>query len=240
MRRLAAALAGIVLALPCAAPGRAQDKGDAATEQRIERILELHEEIDRLLETLPPEARVEITRRLAQRREAERAAPEPVLAEEPVPVMTPPRTPSERRRRACNTLWILDTNRDGTVDAADRYWRYLHLWIDNGDGTIDPREITSPYDRKVREISVALDTFEGAKKGIGEIRVDDYIVLDLDRDGFQSGRDDAALMLDTGAIRRGDGPEILDRDGRVLDAVLPFAAGWQVRVGDEVTALECP
>lgn len=129
------------------------------------------------------------------------------------------------------------------MDARDRYWRYLYLWLDrNGNGAMEEREIVPPFDRKVREIAADLDGFVGAKGLFGEIRIDERLVLDLKGDGFQAGsHDDAVLLVDASALRRGDGPDLLSADDVPIEGIQPFAHGWRLRdASGAVTRLTCP
>lgn len=161
----------------------------------------------------------------------------------PTPADAPP-TPRPRwRRRSCNTLASFDTDGDGRVGPLDRYYRYLHLWIDkNGDGRADEREITSTWEEKVREIATDLDSFIGGKRGfMGEIRLGDYVELDLHGDGFGASSDDGVLVIDASALKRGDGPELLTPEGEPLDGFQPFTRGLRLRdAAGGVTRLDCP
>ncbi len=185
----------------------------------------------------------------------EPAAPEPAApaASEPAITAEAPATPSsdgipkllERRSRRppCTTLLALDENGDGKVSSADRYWRYVYLWTDrNGDGRLQEREVESAYDRKVREIAVSLETFIRAKGNLGEIRVEDQIVLDLRGDGFsqRSRGDDGVLVVDADALARGDGPRLLAAGGEPLAGYQAFRAGLRLEVAGVVTELSCP
>ena len=59
------------------------------------------------------------------------------------PPVAPP-TPT-RRRRVCNTLWMVDTDRDGKVGSLDRYWRYFEHadWLEPREVDEDHRKGTS-------------------------------------------------------------------------------------------------
>ncbi len=147
------------------------------------------------------------------------------------------------RRAPCNTLSPLDGNGDGKISSADRYWRHLYLWTDkNDDRRLQDREVESVYDRRVREIAVSLETFLRAKGGLGEIQIEDRVVLDLRGDGFseRARRDDAVLVIDAGALARGDGPRLLGPGGEPLEGFQPFRAGLQLDLAGNLTALNCP
>ena len=185
------------------------------------------------------------------------AAPEatPVLEATPTPAPTPPvatAAPNDvvpklikrRSRRApCNTLHRLDENGDGKINSSDRYWRYFYLWTDkNRDRQVQDREVDSAYDRKVREIAVSLETFIRTKGSLGEVRIEDQVVLDLRGDGFseRARGDDGVLVVDTDALARGNGPRLLDASGEPLAGFQPFRSGLRLELSGEVTALNCP
>ncbi|MCP4661432.1 MAG: hypothetical protein GY856_39010 [bacterium] len=225
-----------------------------APEEIVERILELRREIDALMAQLPPELRDEVRKQLAELDatppadatavKAPPAAVVPVRPEPaPVPVPEPPRR--IRKQPACNTLVVFDTNQDGRVDSSDRYWRHLNLWIDrNGDGRIEEREISSPFDRGVREIEVDLEGFGRTKDRFGAIRIGEHIVLDLRGNGFDEGSrrsDDGVLLVDATALVRASGPRILSAAGEVVEGIQPFAAGWRIEEpSGRVTVVSCP
>lgn len=227
------------------APASAQDAPAPSDEEIVERILKLQREIDALLSRLPPETREEVRRRLAEPPPSPPAAPpQSADRDEPEPAPGPPPPPRRTRfgrRPACNTLDAFDSDGDGTVDARDRYWRYLYLWLDkNRDGKPEKREIVSTFDKKVREIAADLESFESDKAGRGDIRIEERIRLDLKGDGFDSD-DDAVLMVDATALKRGSGPTLLDSAGEEVEGVQPFAPGWRLRDADgQVTRLSCP
>ena len=255
-------IAVLALCLCLAPVARGQEASDPASEEEIvARVLELKRLIEELMATLPPEIRDELRRRLAAVSPAPAESTDPVA--EPAPVIEPavPEAPAveapvepppregipkliERRRRpACNTLNALDENDDGKISSADRYWRYVYLWTDrNGDGQLQDREVESAYDRKVREIAVSLETFIRAKGNLGEIRVEDRIVLDLRGDGFseRSRGDDGVLVVAADALGRGDGPRLLEAGGGPLSGFQPFRAGLRLEVAGAVTELSCP
>ncbi|MCP3935864.1 MAG: hypothetical protein GY708_10885, partial [Actinomycetia bacterium] len=237
-----------------------------------------------LMALLPPEAREELRRRLAEAPAAENppfskggssdvepaateamsasdpaapqiaeaipetmetSAPAPAAtATEPIPGDGIPKLIRRRSRRApCNTLRPFDENGDGKISSADRYWRYVYIWSDrNGDRQPQDREVASAYDRKVREISVSLETFIRVKGGLGAIRVGDLIVLDLRGDGFseRGGGDDGILVVDAGALGRGNGPRLLGAGGEPLDGFVPFRSGLRLELASGVTELNCP
>lgn len=172
---------------------------------------------------------------------AEVAEVEPRVVEPPP--ATPPTRP-RRRRAPCRTLEPFDENDDGKINARDRYWRHLYLWIDkNRDGQAQERELESAYGAGVREIGRELRDFYRRKGSLGEIRRGELLLFDIGGDGFGGGRrvDDGALAVDADALRRGDGPSLLDADGRPITGIQPFTPNWQLDLGGgQIVKLECP
>ncbi|MCP3957945.1 MAG: hypothetical protein GY719_08845 [bacterium] len=240
MKLLLPILAALLLA---AAAGAQEEAAPETDEQIVERILALGRQIDELMELLSPEIREEVRRRLAE----PPTEAEPKAEPTPAPAVTTPPPPLPRRirrRRECNTLVPLDENADGKINAADRHWRHLFLWTDrNGDGQMQDREIESAYDRRVRELAVSLETFLHNKGSLGEVRVEDHIVLDLRGDGFadRSRRDDGVLVVDATALARGQGPEIQGPAGETLDGYQAFRSGLRIQdTSGKVTEIDCP
>lgn len=227
MSKTTALLALLLVAGPSFAQPSSRDP-----EEIAQRIRELRHEIDTLLSELPPELRAEVERRLA----------EPERAPEPVPEPPPPEPPSEPVESGCNHLAPFDTDGDGEVDAVDRYWRYLHLWIDaDADGQVAETEIVSAYDRGVKAIAVSLKTFRKGKDAVGEIAVGEEIRLDLGSDGLTAATTRGVLVVDATRLRRGDGPRLLGPQGEPLEGfqVLRKGLRWQSTSGVE-TMLLCP
>jgi len=251
-------LAFCLLVLGClAVVVRGEPSAPSTPEEIVERILELRREIDTLMAQLPAELREEVRRKLAeldQTPPAEETAvqtppatlePAPPVRPEPPPAPAPQPPHRKRKQPSCNTLVVFDTNQDGRVDSSDRYWRYLNLWIDrNGDGRIEEREISSPFDRGVREIAVDLEGFQRTKDRFGAIRIGEHIVLDLRGDGFDElsrRTDDGVLVVDATALARASGPRILSAAGEVVEGNQPFAAGWRIaEPSGRVTVVSCP
>ncbi len=247
--------------LPLAAPAE-ESSTPPAQEDVVAQILELQHQLEELLATLPPEVRAKLRQRLAAppppepadtSEEAVATAPatEPAkpVVETVKPVVEPPTSgiPKLIRRRSrrapCNTLHSFDENGDGKISSADRYWRYLYLWTDkNGDRQIQDREVESAYNRRIREIAVSLETFVRTKGGLGEVRIEDQIVLDLRGDGFaeRDRRDDGVLVIDAGALNRGNGPRLFGPGGEALRGFAPFRSGLRLELAGAVTELNCP
>lgn len=168
-----------------------------------------------------------------------------------VPAVAAPSLPKTTKPPGrCNTLVPFDTDGDGTLNGLDRYWRHLYLWFDSdGDRAPADGEMVSPFDYKIREISLDLRHFvagRGKKASRGEIEADEYILVDAKQDGFRAtlypAGDDAALAVDADALRRDpQGLDLRDASGAQVKGIQPFVAGWTVidRDGASV-AIDCP
>lgn len=191
----------------------------------------------------PPTDRASEPERSADRTNSEAPDPPPIIARstDAEPVRLPP---AFRRSKRCNTLDFLDDNGDGKISASDRHWRHLYLWIDkNRDSQQQEKEIISAYEAGVRGIALDLETFTRKKGSLGEIRVDERLLFDLDGNGFGDHRrnDNGMLLVDATALARGGGPQILGPGNEPATGVLPWSGGWSVRLADGTsTALTCP
>ena len=176
----------------------------------------------------------------------------PVTPPPPIPPSAVPQTvpqtttPTPSRRSGCQTVVPFDSDGDDKLTGLDRYWRHFYLWTDvDEDGSVDEKELESPYERGIREIDVGLRSFvrgKGKRKRSLEIQAERYILLDVGGDGW-SGRprgDDGALAIDASAIREDGGPDLRDERGRAVEGVRPFEPGWRLLVGDEEIVANCP
>lgn len=232
--------AALLLCLLALLPARAQEP-EPDPDEIAERILELQDEIEALLEGLSPEARREVERILAVRSAPpDRSAPdgrpttEPPAPGAPAPEPAPTR-PAEPR---CNLLEPFDTDGDEVVSARDRYWRYLSLWRDaNGDRRVQATETVDLYESGVQEISVALDFTKLREGGRGRAEGGRHVLLELD--DFQGL--EGVLAVDTDRLARGSGPSVLSEDGGApLSGVQPIEAGWRLSFDDgETIVLTC-
>ena len=177
----------------------------------------------------------------AESRMSHSAEPEVSAVETPAPAS------ETTGRRGCNTLQPFDTDGDQKLTGLDRYWRHFYLWLDrNGDGRIDDRELESPYEKGVRQISVNLRSFvRGKKKKARELQIWDeqYLLLDLDGDGWAGSPSakDGALAVDAGAVRASGGPGLVGPGGETLDGVVAFRPGWSLKDSTgQSQALRCP
>ena len=192
---------------------------------KVERAVELARELERLLEELTPAERERFERRLREWREARpsdtesattpaaeppsppqpetpaplpeapRAAPEP----EPAPARGETAAPPPAGPRGCGTLSVLDSDGDGAVTGRDRYWRYLGLWRDDGDGSIERSEVRSLFQHGIRRLSARLTSYTSAKGGDGGVWTEEVVYLDL-----PGRRSRGVLVIDAGALARSD------------------------------------
>lgn len=243
-------LAGLVA--PALTFGLAEESRSADKERRIDRILELRRELQELLEDLPPEARQEVERRWRRERGLEPMAPaetgagrpesvvkpEPEIVPEPsAPAVVARPTPSSEptvAAPACGTLAVLDSNGDGAITAADRYWRYLSLWKDDGDGVIEESELRSLYRHGIRRVSSRLYSYTTAKGVEGGVWVEDSIYFDLPGRGSP-----AVLAINAGALARGDDLRLEDRAGVAQQGFqeLRSELDWVLRGTERVSVL---
>jgi hypothetical protein len=221
-------------------------------EAIIEQILELREQLDALLVTLPPELREEVERqwktRLEAKERSEMAQVSPSVPDEleaesaelpsapeeadqlgretrdtielvdqidaDSPAFSP--EPEPAAKQTCIHLAAFDTNDDGVVSAGDRYWRYLRLWTDNGNGTVDEElEIKSLYELEIREIRVELDYYGLPNNVSGDIRVSDEVQLVL-VDPKRNSTSHATLVVQADRMARGGNIWLADHSGQVL------------------------
>lgn len=225
----------LLLALPAWGEEPGEVRMSAEERARVERILELRAEIEALMESLPPHLREEVDRLAAEAKKPAALEVEAAPAPPPPPALEP---------ASCNALWPFDSDADGRVDGADRYWRYLYLWVDrDGDAEIDERELESVYERGVRWIAVSLRTYGKTKKdAVGQVEViDDAIRFDLTGDGFAAQAGDGILVVDASRLARGDGPRLLGPEGEALEGYQAFRPDLSLAMsGGETIELDCP
>lgn len=215
----------------------------AASEAIVEQILELRERLEILMQALPPELRQEVERRWNERRglvpgadesapadspEAAAAAtatrpplPAPALREPAAPrpadsASAAPASPATTAAALCGTLLALDSNEDGLVSGADRYWRYLRLWAGSGADEPPPSELVSLYELEIRELDVGLSRFRTSDEIRGDIVTDnDGIRLEL-LGRAASLAASALLVIDAGRLARSGELRLVDSAGEPL------------------------
>ena len=188
---------------------------DPSVDDTVRRIRALEHEIEELLSALPPAARAEVERRLAEGDADDHEEKRQVtLKAEPEAVAEP--TPIADRGPRCRPLAVLDTDGDGQVSGSDRYWRHLYLRLDDG-------ETSSLFDLDIRQIAVELDVYTTDRDFVGDVSVGDEAVFHLvpRRRGPSRG----SLAIDADGLRRGEGPSLVDREGRPLEGIQVLSAG---------------
>ena len=139
------------------------------------------------------------------------------ITESSSPVTAADLVASDESPPSCIHLAAFDSNNDRVVSAGDRYWRYLRLWNDNGDGIVDEElEIDSLYELGIREIRVELDYYGLPNNVSGDITVGDQVQLIL-VDPKRNSAAPATLVVQAGRIARGGEIWIADESGAVLD-----------------------
>lgn len=260
-----------LLALSIAGPAQSgPGEPEQTPEEVVAEILELHRRIEALLDRLPADLRQEVERRLSEapaepdtqpastpeadpsitsvaesaagsEPEPEPDAPVPIAAGDPVAPDVPEPDPDPSSPPACNTLLAFDSNADGAITGADRYWRHLYLWIDrNNNGAIDDKEVEHLFQHDIADISLSLRRFGGKKGASGNIDRGEYVVFYLfSRRSKRS--EDGVLVVDADDLRRSGGPSLETIDGDVLEGMQPFRRGLAMRSEDGVaTGLNCP
>ncbi|HVS65472.1 MAG TPA: hypothetical protein VMT85_18435 [Thermoanaerobaculia bacterium] len=178
-------------------------------DEAVRRIRELERQIEELLAALSPAERAEAQRRLA-------AGEEPPGEETAVPATPADPPPTVEPASRCRPLAVLDTNGDARVSGADRYWRHLYLRLDDG-------ELVSLFELDIREVATDLDEYTTAEDFVGDVSIGDEAVFHLV--GRRRGGSRGSLALDADGLRRGDGPSLVDAEGRPADGIQPLRAG---------------
>lgn len=232
---------GLILMLLISGSALAQEAPPApsSTEEIIEEILKLRRRIDALLEALPPELRDEVERRWpeCQQTHSSSADTEPPFTdpaagmpaverptlEELAQPAAPARVsaassdsaPAPDAPATCGTLAPLDSSQDGLVSASDRYWRYLRLWLDDGNSELEPTEIASLFELGIRQIDVDMTAFKDGEDRLGDIDVDEVLELRLHAKG-RSGTRTGVLIIEAGRLARGEEIWLVDAAGTRL------------------------
>jgi hypothetical protein len=212
---------------------------EAPSPQLVEQLIALRREIDALLALLAarapdveeqadlsegaaPETATSVASRPGPPRPSERAT-EPPTVPSPTPV--------------CAEFAVFDTNADGVFSGLDRYWRYFRLWQDDGDGTIEARELSGLYDAGIQELTVKLGTYRTLEGGASDVFGKGRIRL------APGGKRlvEALLTLDADRLAGGGDLELLDRSGVPLSGVQVLTSEMTVaRAGQPPAPLSCP
>ncbi|MGB6336446.1 MAG: hypothetical protein WBG96_12620 [Thermoanaerobaculia bacterium] len=150
------------------------------------------------------------------------SAPEPPAPEsEPEPATVP----------VCGTLTPFDTNEDGVVSGADRYWRYLRLELEGGGASLESQGPSSLYDLGIRTIDVDLKFFTTPDKERGDIDVDGAIHIELVGKGRLVG-EPGVLVIDADRLARGGEIKLVDGSGTLLAGLQTLRPGLALETAD--------
>jgi hypothetical protein len=241
-------LAAGLLVKPSLALARPPAEG-SDREETIQRILELRDEAEALLETLPPETRAEVERRWRERQQEPGQIPvappvSPPRDEVPTPVEPPPEdlvpqppveeSPSVAAEVSevadtvvgdslCGGFPLLDSDRNGLISGGDRQWRFLRLWFDNGDGRVDETEIESLFTLGVQAIDVGLRFYVNTDGDSEDVDVDEYIRLrNVGKRGQR--RRIGTLVVDGDRLARDGVMALTDPGGGALTGYQPLGS----------------
>jgi hypothetical protein len=252
--------AALLVKPPIAAAG--PRSADDDQEETIRRILDLRSEAEALLESLPPETRAEVERRWRDRQPppVEPSLPEPAeppTIEVPTPTATLPpevlpqpqvETPAEPMMEKaettvdepiCGGFQLLDSDHNGLVSGADRQWRFLRLWFDNGDGQPEDDEIESLYTLGVEAIDVGLRFYTNSSGDSEDIDIDDTIQLrNVGKRGQR--RRIGTLVVDSDRLARDGVVTLTDLQGYPLTGVQPLSGDRSLALaGGPPTPISC-
>lgn len=231
-------LTASLLSAPVVAQSAASEAADPSStddqEEVILQILELKQQIEDLLTALPPEVRQEVERRWRDRLPTtEDLQPESTTGDEgsvtetepvestvevapivdAIPVVEPVPTPSPSEEIAesqlpCGGFHLFDTNGDGMISGADRQWRFLRLWFDNGDRNLDETELGSLFELGVRQIDVNLQFYTNEEGDSEDVDAGELIEL---------------IQVGTGNSPRRTGVLVINSDRLARDGVLTLS-----------------
>lgn len=253
-RRLGSLVALVLLQVS----GAVGDEPPSETAESVaKRIVELRREESDLLDGLAPELRAEVDRLLAEM-EAPETPPPPTppageaADEAPAPeVAAPgallPSAAAEPVRRdeidaeadraattpaaspGCPGLALLDFDGDGALGSADHYWRFLRLWLDDGDARIGEGETSTLFEAGVRRVGLELRTWSDGADGGGDVRVADGRVIFEVPSAAGGPWSEAVFVVDAGGIGRGSDLRIVDAAGAVLGGLVAVTPELRVR-----------
>jgi hypothetical protein len=131
----------------------------------------------------------------------------------------------------CGTLTAFDSNEDGLVTGADRYWRYFRLELEGGAAAAESSGPASLYDLGIRSIQVELDFYTTADKETGDIDVNDVIRLELLGKGHPAGAS-GVLVIDADRLARGGEVKLVDGAGGLLAGPQALRPGQALATAD--------
>lgn len=130
----------------------------------------------------------------------------------------------------CGTLTPLDSNEDGVLSGADRYWRYLRLELDGGAG-MESQGPASLYDLGIRTIDVELKFYATPDKERGDIDVGEAIHIELVGKGRLAG-ESGVLVIDADRLARGGEVQLVDGSGTPLAGFQALRPGLALETTD--------
>jgi hypothetical protein len=152
-------------------------------------------------------------------------SPIPPVASEPIVGEAEPRVGvAQEPAPPCGGFHLLDTNGDQLVSGADRQWRFLRLWFDDGDGILTDSELESLFELGVRLIDVDLRFYVNAEGDSEDVDADDLIELARVGKG-NSSRRTGVLVIDSGRLARGEMLTLSGPDGDQTTGYLPMGSG---------------
>ena len=154
-------------------------------------------------------------------------APEPVVAEPP----TPESEPEPVTVPVCGTLAPLDSNEDGVLSGADRYWRYLRLELEGGGAGLESQGPASLYELGIRTIDVNLESYTTHDKERGDIDVDEAIHIELVGKGRLVG-ESGVLVIDADRLARGGEVRLVDGAGTLPAGFQTLRPGLALEIAD--------
>jgi hypothetical protein len=214
-----------------ASAAAAQNPQGPLTDVRLEAVArevhELREAAEALLAPLPPEERARVEARLLELAEETRApeattaAPAPPERPAPVPPVQPP--PSNRPTpAACGGLAAFDRDADGIVSAADRAWRHLYLWQDDGDAVPEEDEVGSLFDHGVRALDTSRRTYTTATGFVGDLEIGEGVTLEVPARKRGADFERGELVVDNDGLRRAGEPTVRGANGQELAGYQPL------------------
>ena len=162
-------------------------------------------------------------------------SPAPTTAIVPEPSVPEPPAPESKPEPAvvpvCGTLIPFDSNDDGVLSGADRYWRYLRLKLEGGGTGVEAEGPSSLYELGIRTIDVNLKFYTTPDKERGDIDVDEAIHFELVGNGRLVG-EFGVLVVDADRLARGGEIQLVDGSGTLLAGVQALRPGLELETAD--------
>ncbi len=147
------------------------------------------------------------------------------VASEPIAAESEPQVESAQESAPpCGGFHLLDTNGDQLVSGADRQWRFLRLWFDDGDGVLADSELESLFELGVRMIDVDLRFYVNEDGDSEDVDAEDLIELARVGKG-NSSRRTGALVIESGRLTRGGMLTLSGPDGDRATGYQPLGSG---------------